>query len=83
MHTREVFISLDVVFHENIFPFNSIYENHVDVHPFLDLVLPMSSSIYVPFHEITSAMFEDHTHKHGDGDHVSSYSSNEEQEVTA
>lgn len=41
LHTRETFISRDVIFHENIFPFHNIKNKSVLADPFPDFVLPL------------------------------------------
>ena len=44
---KEVFVSRDVVFHENIFPFHSIYSQEGLVDPFIDLVLPKAHNVVI------------------------------------
>lgn len=41
MQTRSLFISRDVVFHENFFPFHSIKPNSDPIDPFPNVCLPV------------------------------------------
>ena len=43
VQTKQILISRDVVFHEEIFPFHSIVSSD-DLHPFANVVLPISPS---------------------------------------
>ena len=43
IHIKQVFVSKDVIFHENVFPFHSITDIASLIDPFCDLVLPFPS----------------------------------------
>ena len=43
IHTKHIFVSRDVIFHEEVFPFRSVTDIASLIDPFLDLVLPNPS----------------------------------------
>lgn len=47
LHNKQIFLSRDVVFHENIFPFHSTKPTESLVNLFFDLVLP-SHTVIIP-----------------------------------
>ena len=50
VNTKQIFVSRDVVFHEEVFPFHSLTDAPTYIDPFLDLVLPHTSisSSFIP-----------------------------------
>ena len=51
LHTKQIFISLNVVFHEHIFQFHSIQPTETVPDPFPDLVLPTPSLGFSQSHQ--------------------------------
>ena len=49
LHTQQIFVSRNVIFHEEVFPFHSVLDNQPLPNPFPDLVLPLPYSDSSPY----------------------------------
>ena len=64
IQTKQIFISRDVIFHEDVFPFHTLVSSKNLIDPFPDLVLPHSGLDVPPAHfispssSVTQAEFE-------------------------
>ncbi|XP_068655247.1 uncharacterized protein [Aristolochia californica] len=59
VETHQVFLSRDVVFHEEVFPFHTITSSAQLTNPFPDFVLPHSSLHAPPFPDLDSSPIHD------------------------